>query len=521
MAPHEPPVRAGRPKSEQKAEAILGAAGERFPASGFQGTSMDEVAQRAGVSKQTVYSHFASKEALFQACIRAKVAGYGFDETTEVDETDLRAALSTLTRRFVDLLFDPEVIAMHRLVMGESASQPRIAELFFDSGPRRTQDTVTAFLQAQAAKGRLQIDQGRLHYAAMQLLNTAVGMYQLQLWLGLRASVAQDELETHRRRVTGATQRAEADRPPPDRRPLGRRVLPLLLCLLMPGYAALAASPNGAEIAHEVDFVNRFGALANVSYGAGGQPVVLVDLAASGRLVANTFQRWRRNDYPEGAIAARDLVIFRSGKLRGTGILVTDFSDPTRDRAYAVWLPSLRKIRRFAEPDPADGWGNSNFSFGDIYIRRARDERHELLGRETFAGCLGVLALREEQRGRLTQWMPEADCSVQGRPVYRLRSRPLDADPGYDERIVWVDQETFADYRAVYYRDGEVQKVIDKSWRGMKLADPRAQYWRYWYAHTPATGQQGLAFVAPRGVSWNDDLEPDLWSERTLRRTRR
>ena len=65
----------------------------------------NEVAQRAGVSKQTVYSHFASKEALFKACIRAKVAGYGFDETTEVDDTDLRAALLTLTRRFVDLLF--------------------------------------------------------------------------------------------------------------------------------------------------------------------------------------------------------------------------------------------------------------------------------------------------------------------------------------------------------------------------------------------------------------------------------
>ena len=201
MTERDAPARPGRPKSEQKAQAILSAAGERFLALGFQGTSMDEVAQRAGVSKQTVYSHFASKEALFKACIRAKVAGYGFDETTEVDDTDLQAALLTLTRRFVDLLFDPEVIAMHRLVMGESASQPRIAEMFFDSGPRRTQAAVTAFLQAQVAKGRLQIDQGRLRYAAMQLLNTAVGMYQLQLWLGLRASVAQDELETHLQRV--------------------------------------------------------------------------------------------------------------------------------------------------------------------------------------------------------------------------------------------------------------------------------------------------------------------------------
>ncbi len=179
----------------------MNAAGERFLASGFQGTSMDEVAQRAGVSKQTVYSHFASKEALFKACIRAKVAGYGFDETTEVDDSDPRAALLTLTRRFVDLLFDPEVIAMHRLVMAESASQPRIAELFFDSGPRRTEAAVCAFLKAQAAKGRLQIDQGHLLYAAMQLLSTAVGMDQLRLWLGLRESVAQDELETHLQRV--------------------------------------------------------------------------------------------------------------------------------------------------------------------------------------------------------------------------------------------------------------------------------------------------------------------------------
>ncbi|MGB5495896.1 MAG: TetR/AcrR family transcriptional regulator C-terminal domain-containing protein, partial [Sedimenticolaceae bacterium] len=47
-------------------------------------------------------------------------------------------ALLTLTRRCIDPLFDPEVIAMHRLVMGESASHPRIAELFFDSGPRRS-----------------------------------------------------------------------------------------------------------------------------------------------------------------------------------------------------------------------------------------------------------------------------------------------------------------------------------------------------------------------------------------------
>ncbi len=196
-----PAARAGRPKSEAKAEAILGAAAELFLANGFQGTSMDAVAQGAGVSKQTVYSHFANKEELFKACIGAKVAGYGFDEAAVVDDDDLRAALLAIARRFVDLLFDPDVVAMHRVVMGEAATQPRIASLFFDSGPRQTKAAVRAFLQRQVDKGRLDIAPGRVLYAAVQLLNMAIGMYQLQLLLGLRDAIDDAELQPHLEQV--------------------------------------------------------------------------------------------------------------------------------------------------------------------------------------------------------------------------------------------------------------------------------------------------------------------------------
>jgi TetR/AcrR family transcriptional repressor of mexJK operon len=194
-------TRAGRPKSAQKAEAILGAASELFLSLGFQGTSMDAVAQRAGVSKQTVYSHFANKEELFKACIRAKVAGYGFDETASAADADLRSALLAIARRFVNLLFDPEVVAMHRVVMAEAASQPRIAALFFESGPRRTKSAVGDYLKRQVEAGRLQIADERLRYASVQLLNTAVGMYQLELLLGLRDAVPAQDLERHLERV--------------------------------------------------------------------------------------------------------------------------------------------------------------------------------------------------------------------------------------------------------------------------------------------------------------------------------
>jgi TetR/AcrR family transcriptional repressor of mexJK operon len=195
------PPRAGRPKSEAKAEAIMDAATKLFLSQGFQGTSMDAVAKQAGVSKQTVYSHFANKEELFKAVITAKVASYGFDEAAVVDDDDLRKALLTVARRFVDLLFDPEVVAMHRVVMGEAASQPRIATLFFESGPKRTKGAVCAFLQRQVAKGRLRIPPERILYAASQLLFTAIGVYQMQLLLGLRESVEEAELGPHLEQV--------------------------------------------------------------------------------------------------------------------------------------------------------------------------------------------------------------------------------------------------------------------------------------------------------------------------------
>ena len=55
--------------SARKHRAILAAAEEMFLRSGYLGTNMDELAARSQVSKQTVYKHFGSKEALFVALV--------------------------------------------------------------------------------------------------------------------------------------------------------------------------------------------------------------------------------------------------------------------------------------------------------------------------------------------------------------------------------------------------------------------------------------------------------------------
>jgi AcrR family transcriptional regulator len=63
-----------RPQTSHTREKILAAALEVFSAKGFHGTTVDEIAERAGLGKGTVYRHFNSKKGLFSELIRLKVA---------------------------------------------------------------------------------------------------------------------------------------------------------------------------------------------------------------------------------------------------------------------------------------------------------------------------------------------------------------------------------------------------------------------------------------------------------------
>ena len=83
-APAEPPVDLeDQRRSARKRRAILDAATTTFLSKGYLGTSMDEIAALAQVSKQTVYKHFADKQSLF---------------TEIVTGTSMRSATRSTTR---------------------------------------------------------------------------------------------------------------------------------------------------------------------------------------------------------------------------------------------------------------------------------------------------------------------------------------------------------------------------------------------------------------------------------------
>ncbi|CRK59011.1 Transcriptional regulator, TetR family [Alloactinosynnema sp. L-07] len=131
------PQQGGRTASKRR--AILSAATEVFLNNGYLGASMDEVAAKAAVSKQTVYKQFADKEHLFAEIILGTtlqvVEGFATAFGSALDEaTDVREGFRDLAHRFLDTLMEPRVLRLRRLVLAEADRFPQVSGAWFERG---------------------------------------------------------------------------------------------------------------------------------------------------------------------------------------------------------------------------------------------------------------------------------------------------------------------------------------------------------------------------------------------------
>jgi TetR/AcrR family transcriptional repressor of mexJK operon len=167
-----------------KAESILAAAQRMFLASGFGAVSMDTIAREAGASKATLYAYFSSKEELIGAVVARESERYarGFS-AGELDPRDVEASLTVIAERFLRLLLSPDVIAINRIIIGEVARFPVLAEVFWQAGPERVRVQLEEFFRRAAEAGTLDITDTRL--AAGQFASLVRGEIHLQRLLGL------------------------------------------------------------------------------------------------------------------------------------------------------------------------------------------------------------------------------------------------------------------------------------------------------------------------------------------------
>ncbi len=129
-------------RMERTRRGILQAAEDLFLAEGFLGVNMDRVAEAAAVSKQTVYAHFQSKEALFLAFVHA-LTGMAGDKlqqrvSDEPFDRPLDAYLLDFARQQLAIVVTPKLMQLRRLAIGEAYRFPELGQLLHKMGPARS-----------------------------------------------------------------------------------------------------------------------------------------------------------------------------------------------------------------------------------------------------------------------------------------------------------------------------------------------------------------------------------------------
>lgn len=147
-------------RTPRKRRAILAAATEVFLAHGYLGASMDEVAAKAGVSKQTVYKQFENKERLFAEIVLGTsdqlMDGLlqAYVDTLE-EAADAREALRALALRLLQSLTADSVLQLRRLVIAEADRFPEVCGAWFTSGFEKSLEALGQALTRLSDRGLL------------------------------------------------------------------------------------------------------------------------------------------------------------------------------------------------------------------------------------------------------------------------------------------------------------------------------------------------------------------------------
>ncbi|MGV9881063.1 TetR/AcrR family transcriptional regulator [Streptomyces sp. NPDC003006] len=163
-------------RSARKHQAIMEAATAAFMEKGYAGTSMDDIAKRAAVSKQTVYKHFSDKEKLFADIVLATTdrldTAIDLLAGAPVDAADLEENLTRLARQFLTALTHPQVIQLRRLIIANADVFPDLGAAWYERGFERGLATLAATFQRLADQGLLRIDDALLaanHFSGLLL----------------------------------------------------------------------------------------------------------------------------------------------------------------------------------------------------------------------------------------------------------------------------------------------------------------------------------------------------------------
>ena len=183
-------------------DKILAAAEGVFLDQGFLGANMDAVAKLAGVSKQTVYAHYKSKEALFIHVVEHMTsdAAHAIGEDVE-DNFEGVGADDFLTRVAIDqcqVVMTPRLMRLRRMVIGEVDRFPELGHSLYENGPMRAIRRLATAIAHYAGMRELNCTDPK---SAAVTLNWLImgGPTNAAMMLGDSGIPSRSELEAHAR----------------------------------------------------------------------------------------------------------------------------------------------------------------------------------------------------------------------------------------------------------------------------------------------------------------------------------
>ncbi len=182
-----------------KRDAIIRAASELFVYRGYDGASMEAIADAASVSRQTIYNQFESKEALFGAIVDDLVDELLAPLATSTRGSSIRQTLMAFAEHILEMMVRPKLVALHRLALTETGRFPDFGRAIYQAGALRCQETLADYLRDQAREGKLELPDPLVaagHFLALTTRET-----EIKTLFGVESRLSSEEI--HQRAKTG------------------------------------------------------------------------------------------------------------------------------------------------------------------------------------------------------------------------------------------------------------------------------------------------------------------------------
>ena len=192
----KPARKGGRPRAGQSeliGDEIIAVATGIFLSQGYGATSIEAIAQAAGISKRTFYARFKDKEALFAAVVHQLVSRLRPEhDATLFTGKSREAILLNLAKVILDAALRPEALALHRIMVGEAIRFPELAKVMDAQGARLEAVRRIGDLLQHTSPNKM--PRRDAEFAAEQFLDSVINVPQRRA-IGLGAPMTQAEID--------------------------------------------------------------------------------------------------------------------------------------------------------------------------------------------------------------------------------------------------------------------------------------------------------------------------------------